>query len=452
MSTSVINTVSSTSIWSSLNIDKPEEMIKLFQVFGNDGADTYDFCKAMGWMSPVAQEDYQSTEKDRIHETFHDKNGSAAAATKLITLDAQDIDANNHYYPRQGDEVRFRNGKTGIISNDNGANPPVFTVQTQTGTNLPLTVAGEEITIISRVQGEGSELLVGALTKVNKRSYRLQIIPEKFIVTGTEMTNQKWVTELPGVNGSMFYLMGQQDAEMRSRLHAVGAWIYGEQNTVNVTDALSTVNAPYRTMSGLLNVITASGINLTYPAGLLSVNDYINVTRRLDKQGAGLDLLCWGGFDFISQSDQVLMDYFKNYNVSQVIKGFTTNYFGGNEGLAAAVGFSAFKINGFNFMFKKNAIFSHPKYGGATGFTDSARAVIVPMSKQSTSEGMVPSVGWRYKALDGHNRMSQIWINGAAGANPAQFIGFQDLNQLDIRQHIGSHFVGVNQMVNLTQA
>src|SRR3990167_8946137 len=127
MSTSTINTISSTSIWSSLNIDKPEEMPKLFKAFGNDGADTYDFCKALGWMSPVAQEDYQSTEEDRITESFHDANGSAAGASKAITLDAQDIDAANHYYPRVGDIVRFSNGKTGIIRVDNGANPPVFT-------------------------------------------------------------------------------------------------------------------------------------------------------------------------------------------------------------------------------------------------------------------------------------------------------------------------------------
>jgi hypothetical protein len=450
----------SQAVVSTLDIYKPENLATLYRKRGDQGLMAFDFYRSLGYILPTAATEYSHYEDDFIHEVFHVRVNVAspgAGANQLITVAVADLDAGNRFYPRLKDEVRYKTGEVGVIIVRDVTVPgaPILTIRpVRANITLPAVTAGETITIISGAKSEGSGQGISALSKTNKYTNRTQIIFEKVEATGTEMTNQDWFDKLDnGASIPVYFFKAIMDMDYRINLKMSGALVYGEKSTTGyVTDPDTGLSI--ETTEGLIPYIQSNGQNISYTPGLFSVNHFDEVTRRLDKEFASLDTLVLAGHDFLTEKDNVLVDYNKNTNISYTSSRMRKAYLQDNEGLDMAVGFSYLTKSNRHFAFAKMGMFSNPKLGGASGFKDSSLALFCPLGKKKMkySQEDTPFIGMRYKAKGNHNRMLQLWKFGAAGANVNEFQGEDDKQAVNVRADIGAHNACGNQFVRLYAA
>lgn len=443
----------------SLDIHKPEFLAKLYAKFGNQWITFIDQLKAMGFMTPVAQEDYSHFEDDYFVETFHALAGVASPATGAsmdITLDTSDLDASNRFFPQVKDLVRFSNEMVGLVKAIDVTTPtaPILTINpVNVDDDLPAVIEGEEITVISNAHSEGSGQPNSRLPKTNQVSFNLQLIKEKLSATGTEMTNQLWVNSYTesGQPISNYLDLAKISAEYRMKLWMASALLYGRKSSAGQN--VDANGRDIRTTEGLIPFITRVGQDVSYTPGLFSVQKFDEISGLLEKQNAPSSIWVGGGFNFLNEKDNVLQSYFGDNNIPQFKQSVVNSVFGGNIELEASVCYQYLYKAQRGFAFSKIGLFSHTKSGNASGFKDSSTALFLPMAKKSVNTGSMsetlPMFGMRYKQLGKHNRMLQVWKTGAAGENPAEYTNDEDVQNLEYRSHIGFHGVAGNQFLRL---
>lgn len=449
---------------STFDIDKPERLNVLFRSKGDQGMGYFRIIESLGFKMPTAQDTYEHDEEDWIHETFNTLNNVAdpgAGNNALITLDPINLDSGNRFYPRQWDTVMFPTSEvTGAIIDIDVTTPtaPVLTVRPNEVTdNIGALTAGQEFIIISAGFSEGSTQPAGAVTSTFHYDNDAQIIKETLEATGSEMTNQKWVTQLSGdqVRGGSkdipaYYLKGQMDTDYRMNLKIDGALLFQKRTTNVITDP--DTGRQIKTTEGLVPYIRRVGNTINYTPGLFSVQRFNQIVKRLDKEFAPDYICSLLGIDLDLEVEDTLKDYFNNTNITYAHERMTNDLFYGNEGLMASVGFASLVKGSRVFGFKKMPIFSHAKIYGAPGYSTAGLGVMIPMAKKKNklTQKDLPTIGVRYKKLGPYNRMMEVW--NVSGAGPFQKVIAQDVHQHFLRCHVGGHFMAGNQMVLLDPA
>ena len=416
------------AIVSSFDIHKPLNLNKLFDKYGSAGQPFFNVLKSLGNERRVAQSSYSRFNKDWAHETI--KFGAVTAqpaigATGVYTLDADSLDANNRFYPRIYDTVYFQSGVTGTIIGIGGAGTATVTlsiapnVATQ---QLPAAAADDEVAIVSDAFAEGSGQPRGTVTKVDKYTNFTQIIKETKEVTGSEMTNQSWVT-IKGVEGNPLYTDSMADAEYQMALKISGALLFQERTTnPNITDPTAE-GRRIQTTEGLIPYMRRFSPRLTVAAGALTIAEFDTIDRIMDRAFSGNYVLTMLGIARHQETENVLHEYFQDTNVNYNRKVMNEVLFNGDESLAATVNWKLFTKSERTYLMKRLNMLSHPKMGGVDGqitnkTVDLGLLVPINRSKDSQSGGLMDSIGCVYKGFGQYNRMMEVFSTGSAGPGP----------------------------------
>jgi len=453
MATNSIQAPYASEIVSVFDIDKPEILNTLFRAKGDQGLELFQVIQTMGFKYPTAQVEYSHFEENWKHETFQVTtpiSGGGAGVAVVARLAASSLDGQLNFYPRVGDQVMMNDRNIGQITAIAGAGTanvdvtmaPVLLTADITPTD------GDTIIINSGAFSEGSTQPLGAFTGTSKYTNNTQIIKETMTATGTEMTNQKWFDRLDNGKGiPAYYLKGQQDTEYRMALKVNGALLFSQRNTAAITNTGDLSGRAVRTTEGLIPFITRTGHQKFYAGGAFSVQNFNDAVKTLDKEFAPNYICALNGIDLDIEIEDALVDYFKDTNINYAQSGMAKALLGGNEGLAASVGFRYLMKGQRTFGFKRMGVFSHDKLYGATGYNNAGLGVLIPMSKVKDKKTMneVPTFGMRYKKLGKYDRMMEVWnVNGAGQGTK---VIAEDIHNFYLRCDIGFHGAAGNQML-----
>jgi hypothetical protein len=458
MGPEAIAQIYASDIVSGFDIHKPEIMNVLFSRFGDQGASYFQLLRSMGFEEPVANDTYGHFEDNHIHEIFHSRGIVAAGAAGVavdVTLDTQDLDANNNCYPRKWDVVLFPNEVTGSITNvDKTTDPtaPVLTIKpNDVGESIPALTAGEELVIMSSAFSEGSGQPDGAISGTWEYSNHAQIIKETIGYTGTEMVNQTWfnVTD-KGQSIPAYYFKGQIDIDYRMALKIDGALLWGKETTNTIIDPVT--GYPIKTTEGAVPYIRRVGNEQTYTEGAFDIDEFDEVDNTLDRNFAGNYILGLVGIGLHQDIENSLVEYFTNTAINYTSPAVNDVLFNSNESLSASVNFKYLTKSERTYLFKRMGVFNNPKLYGADGYSARTMGIFLPINKKKdpVTSAMVSSIGTRYRALGPYSRRMEVWQVGGAG-NGLKVTEF-DKRYTYQRCHVGAHFRGGNQFVLLETA
>lgn len=475
--------IETANLVSSFDVYKPEKLNTLFKVRGMQGLSYMLMLRAIGFELQVAQGQYGHHEDDYTHETFRVKTqtaaGAAGAAVDMVIMNGAggDISTVGTFFVRLGDEITLPDLRTQVrvqkivVSGSTGTiNATVTVTLVPKGANdiIPILRAGQELAITSASFAEGTTQPKGLVRKTLEYVNFTQIIKETMRVTGTALTNQLWFDNATDGQGiPAYYIKGQADTDYSAQLKVDGALMWGQLTTNTlITDTNSTstgtgydtddVAGQFNTTEGLVPYIRRTGHTLAYPTGQWSVNQFDSIGLILDKEFAGDYLLAMLGINLLKDNENALVDYFKMTDISYV-KSEMDNYLykgnqamseeeggGGITGLSMAVGFRYFRKLNRTFCLHKMGMFSHPKLYGAPGYATPGYGIVVPIKKgkDKLTQNEVPSIGMRYKSMNGYNRRATVWNQSGAG-NGLLTIP-QDIHNHYLRMDIGAHHIGGN--------
>lgn len=443
-------------IVSGFDIHKPEYLDKLFERYGDQGQSFFMKLRLMGFEKTVAQDTYYHFEDGLKNPTFHARALVAAPGTgnpMNITLAVADLDAANNFYPRLYDIVNFKGGQQGQIMSINVGTPsaPVLTIYPMKSTAaLPGVAAGEEISIVSDAFSEGSGQPKGAVTEPWRYENDMQIIKETIGVTGTELTNQAWVTI--GGNGTpvSYYNVDMTSVEYRLQLKGSGALLTGERSDGNRIDP--TTNRPILTTEGLIPYIRRTGNIKNYTPGAFAVTDFDAMAKTLDREYAGNVIASMLGIDFHNEIENSLYSYLQNTNVVFAKDMFNAalpnaSLSGNDNSKGVNINFSYLLKSERVFGLTRMAEFSNRQTLGITGSNYPKMGVFIPLGqKKNLSTGTLDDkIGVRVKALNGYNRKMEVW--DVRGAGPGLKVSQFDEANTYYRMNIGAHFMAGNQFI-----
>jgi hypothetical protein len=459
MNPDAIANIYASDIISGFDLHKPEKLNVLFNRYGDQGASYFQLLRSMGFEQEVSLDTFGHFEENRIHEVCYVAAivaQPAIGADITFTLHANSLDASNRYYVRKWDIIMFPNEVTGSVIDIDVTVPaaPVVTCRLNDDTErFPALTEGEKLIIISDAFSEGSDQPTGAVSGTWEYTNDAQIIKETIGVTGTEMVNQSWVEVTSmGQKIPAYYMKGQIDIDYRTALKIDGALLFGKRtiNTLLLDD--DNENRAIKTTEGLVPYIRRVGNEQTYVDGTFVVTEFDDMSKTLDREGAGNYILGLLGIDLHTQLENALVTYFANTNIQFARQTANEVLFKGDESLGASVNFNYLTKSERTFMFKRMGSFNNPNLYGATGYSNSKLGIFLPINKKKdpVSGNAVESIGVRYRGLGAYKRRMEVWQVGGAGAG-LKVNGIDRSNTYQ-RAHIGAHFRGGNQFMILEPA
>lgn len=451
---STIDSVLSTDILTSLNINKPDVYMKLVRARGDQGLDYFDLIKALGYVQPVSQEKVTHFEDDFLTETFHSNTTvtqNTPGGTLAVILSAIDLDTNRKFFPRQFDIVMLPNRVTCSIVSIAGAGTATVTLTLKPNSQFDVigTInSGQELIITSNAFSEDSDQPDGAVTKTRQFDVYLQIVKESFITSGSAATNNSWFTQVSdGEDLQGYFVKGQKDMDYRMRKAIMGALLWQKQTDNAIVDPNN--GSLIQTTLGLDPYIRQYGNTVNYTAGLFNVKKFDTITKIQDKEFVPGKSLVLAGIDLDIEIENSMVDYFANTNIQFAKESVTESVFGGHAGMAAEVGFQYLIKGQRTYCFRRMAALSHPKMTGAAGYSQAGLGYVIPLGnkKDAQTGDAIPYIGMVYKQLGNNDRMLEIW--DVSGAGPVKKVIGRDRAQYFMRGHFGARHMAGNQMIVL---
>ena len=455
--TAAVQAVYTHDFVSSFDILKPDVWASLIRARGKQGGEFFSTITSLGFKVPTSNENYSHFEDDWIHETVGvvaPINYGAINTGGDFVIAPASLDSDNQFYLREKDEIILKDGTVCYVTDINVSTPsaPVVTIKplvlgvTLSASNL---AAADEIIINTNASDEGTGQPDGRFSGTREYSNTLQIIKETLEVTGTQMTDGLWFSEvkIPGENGtkiSAYMAKGQQDTEYRLALAMEGALLFGEKNT-NTANALDPdTSKAIQTTEGLIPYIGTNGNEINYTPGSWTISKFNEMNKVADKENAPSHYCGFLGIDLHTEIEDAFVDYLKDTNVS-----FTNDMLGGSKEKGVNIGFQYLYKTGRNYAFKRMHSFSNQKTYGASDYNYPQWGLFIPlgMNKTTDSQGTskkLPTVGVRYKQLGKYNRFTEVW--DVSGAGTGRKVTDLDTSKLFMRAHIGGHNQVGNQM------
>lgn len=444
-------------ILTSFDILKPEIFHSLFRQYGKQFLSFYGFLLTMGFVNPSARTTYSHFLEDWIHPAFKSRGvvaAGAAGASQSVVLSTDDVDSLGFYYPRLNDQVMYKNGVTGFVSNIAGS-PATLTIYPDKQTDsLPALAAGETLIIYGNRFGEGTDQPAGRVSKATQESFTMTRLKEEVDVTGDELCEQTWTdTSSDGsMNGrTWFALKGKYDAQYRMQLQMGGKCLFDTPVTNTTLLATDSTNT---STTGLEGWIRGGGNESTYTPGAFTISDFDYMTRIMDKYDAPMNFAFFAGINLYQDVENAISNLFtqnpiifangKNQTWASALYG--ENAEAGKQ-TAVEVGFSCIKKTNRLYHMMKLGELSNPNTFNAPGFTKAGEGFVCPLdqSEVKTPEGgtkLIPRIGMRYlQSPDaGYSRRMETWLTGGAGN--IQKTNTIDKQQVSFRSQYGTQFFG----------
>lgn len=324
-------------------------------------------------------------------------------------------------------------------------------------------VQGGRYWIPSNAFGEGTFGAKPKIPRVFRWSNNTQIIKSSFAETGSSATNKLPFRNIKGMEGSLLILGG--DATDRLQFSRIsGALFFGKQaDNLTVTSDSTGFTVPIKKTQGLDDYISTYGNILPYSAGSFDMDDFDAITEIFNRERISTtNILMPLAFQLHAQINTLLknfMDYTcfdyaaKNWPFkSSIMDGMMGTMNSDPKDFFLWLDFAGIKKNGYNLLMKHQQELDDIQQAGTTGYAWQQTGYALPVASYTNADGdngMSPSIGYKYKALNGYNReMSVAWTGGAPIKHtPTNSL---DAYQMDVLSDVAGDFGLGNQFVKLT--
>jgi hypothetical protein len=381
----------------------PDTYNENFEIYGN--RTIASFLRASSAELPCSSDLIKWTEEGRLHTVYTTATNDQ---TNTITV------SGGHNF-RENQTVVLSDGTQvikGIIIGTPAAT--TFFVEPYGSADLSgLAATGITCYVYGSEFKKGTNGMVGALeAEATFRETSPIIIKDKYLVTGSDMTQIGWVevsTE-GGGTGYLWYLKSQHETRLRYDDYLEMSMVEGEAAAGSSgADVLG-----YKGTEGLFSAVESRGNVFN---GVMSAKaDFDSVLKRLDKQGSILENM------FFADRDQNLaIDDFLATQNSMGAGGTSYGAFNNSEKMALNLGFYGFHRGSYEFYKTDWKYLNDATTRGAIEGTGKVRAVIVPSGTKTVYDQVLgkkirqPFLHVKYRKSATEDRKYKTWITGSAG-------------------------------------
>ncbi len=381
------------------------------------------FLQMVGAEMPMSSDQVIWSEQNRLHIAYKNDDVTAnstvvvtTASSGLCTLGSA---LNNSL--RIGNTVIVTDNATGLKT----LKCYVSAVSLQTFTLKPYTqdeLNSGEVTFADadkiNVFVYGSEFAKGSASMVGELkpsftqfSNRPLIIKDHFKIDGSDTAQIGWVetTDEAGQTGYSWYLKAAGETRLRFEDYLETMMIEAEltEASSGVADHVTDVNGS----EGLFAAVTSRG---NIYEDLASLNDFDNLLKNLDKQGAIEENMLYVNRELALTIDDMVAGLNANYN-----GGASFGVFQNDADMALNLGFSAFRRGSYDFY---KSDWKYLNDAAARGGFGDISGILIPAGTstvydQSLGKNMNrPFLHVRYRTSQTDDRRMKSWVTGSVGS------------------------------------
>ncbi len=381
------------------------------------------FLQMVGAEMPMSSDQVIWSEQNRLHIAYKNDDVTAnstvvvtTASSGLCTLGSA---LNNSL--RIGNTVIVTDNATGLKT----LKCYVSAVSLQTFTLKPYTqdeLNSGEVTFADadkiNVFVYGSEFAKGSASMAGELkpsftqfSNRPLIIKDHFKIDGSDTAQIGWVetTDEAGQTGYSWYLKAAGETRLRFEDYLETMMIEAEltEASSGVADHVTDVNGS----EGLFAAVTSRG---NIYEDLASLNDFDNLLKNLDKQGAIEENMLYVNRELALTIDDMVAGLNANYN-----GGASFGVFQNDADMALNLGFSAFRRGSYDFY---KSDWKYLNDAAARGGFGDISGILIPAGTstvydQSLGKNMNrPFLHVRYRTSQTDDRRMKSWVTGSVGS------------------------------------
>lgn len=415
--------------------NRPQVWPELRKSFGQ-GILTFDLISVLKGNEKVVSSEsmdvHEQREPFRTMKVATISGGASAGVYADITLDADDLDTYENYYPREGQAFWFGTAKAlgmGYIKTITvtPGTPDTVTLRIYpfnaslqlnsyitTGTVLPLAPATNH--------GQGTAATTPTHVSYQKFTYYTEVLKDALGYENAEFAREKYV-EYEGLglyNSEITRMDMNLDAAMEAKI------LFGQQNT-NTSNIVGTSLATNKsvvvpTTVGLWDWIGSRGSAITFNNSTdFTIEHFYQIAEYAET--VGLPASTWlfdAGGTLLRRVEKSCKAYITN-SAGSLNEMFTPEADGGKKDLT--VGFKHITIGGQTIVLKPNYIMNNPYLFGisALGIKDAAFLYQLGTVRDGKTGEMIPNIGLMYRGLGQYNDRKRaiapfIGMGGPKGA------------------------------------
>ena len=381
------------------------------------------FLQMVGAEMPMSSDQVIWSEQNRLHIAYKNDDVTAnstvvvtTASSGLCTLGSA---LNNSL--RVGNTVIVTDNATGLKTLKcyvSVVNLQTFTLKPYTQDELnsgEVTFADAEkinVFVYGSEFAKGSASMAGELKpSFTQFSNRPLIIKDHFKIDGSDTAQIGWVetTDEAGQTGYSWYLKAAGETRLRFEDYLETMMIEAEltEASSGVADHVTDVNGS----EGLFAAVTSRG---NIYEDLASLNDFDNLLKNLDKQGAIEENMLYVNRELALTIDDMVAGLNANYN-----GGASFGVFQNDADMALNLGFSAFRRGSYDFY---KSDWKYLNDAAARGGFGDISGILIPAGTstvydQSLGKNMNrPFLHVRYRTSQTDDRRMKSWVTGSVGS------------------------------------
>jgi len=381
------------------------------------------FLQMVGAEMPMTSDQIIWSEQNRLHIAYKNDDVTAnstvvvtTAASGLCTLGSA---LNNSL--RIGNTVIVTDNATGLKTLKcyvSAVSSQTFTVKPYTQDELnsgEVTFADADkinVFVYGSEFAKGSSSMAGELKpSFTQFSNRPLIIKDHFKIDGSDTAQIGWVetTDEAGQTGFSWYLKAAGETRLRFEDYLETMMIEAEltEASSGVADHVSNVNGS----EGLFAAVTSRG---NIYEDLASLNDFDNLLKNLDKQGAIEENMLYVNRELALTIDDMVAGLNANFN-----GGASFGVFDNDADMALNLGFSAFRRGSYDFY---KSDWKYLNDAAARGGFGDISGILIPAGTstvydQSLGKNMNrPFLHVRYRTSQTDDRRMKSWVTGSVGS------------------------------------
>lgn len=391
----------------------PELYEKEFARYGNQSIK--GFLEKMGQEMPIQSDLIKWSEEGRLRPVSTGINRSGSVFTT----------PEDHSF-RKNDTVILNDGTLEVKGIVTAVTADTFTVAASTTTGFTgFATTGDLISAFTysneyRKGTNGREESLEATPDIFEN--KPIIIKELDEVNGSDMTQVGWI-EVEGENGSGFlwYLKSRAQSRLRFDDYIEMGMIEG----VSYEAGSAAATAGYTGTEGFFEAVAQGNVF----SGVISTMDDIDeILSRLNKQGAISEYIMMNDFE----QDRAI-DYLLAAQNSYGVGGTSYGAFNNSEDMALNLGFTGFKVAGYELYKSQWKYLDDPTARGLFEGNQAINAVMCPSGTKTVRDEVLganatlPFLHVKYRKSASEDRRYKVWQTGSAGgANTSDL----DANQL----------------------
>lgn len=407
-----------TTLQTAFDVLKPQLMNTLFKKYDDEYLPFFLVVNTIGEVTAVAGGTFGHYEIGWTQKAFTVNSHAAGAAGAAVTLTVTNNSSNitqSKMYPQLYDVVRFPSGVSATITAVSTANPYTVTVTPQVSTAaIPAVSTGDTLIITGTQFPEGSTAATGRIVPATKYTFNTQIIKQSVDITGSAMTNQTWYDNFTDGKNAQPYPKLQLECEYRMLQNISYSMLFSQ-----ATDSTQQSLIGSTSMTGLFPWAEAGGNKISVAPGTFTVSYFDQLNRVFDKRRVSSEYLWAAGPDQYRDVENGLADLFTQNPNILAQQGFESRFKIGDgtdygQKFGVSFNFKAVQKTGRTFYFTTIPQMAGEQMGGATGFSDSYRAVIIPLSKGTDAKTgtKLSRLSYRFKSYGGYSRMMKVTQHG----------------------------------------